>query len=82
MSKWIRVRFHAALPDYRPVTWPPPGPYWCSGEGDDYSIIVAYVRFMSQVTKYWPEATHIEECGGNGEIVFTDRFPKLDWYTQ
>jgi hypothetical protein len=28
---WIRYRFHANADDYRPVKFPPPGPYWCSG---------------------------------------------------
>ena len=59
-SKWMRVRFHANEGDYRPIKWPPPGPYWCSGEGDDYSIIVAYVRTQKQIKEFWPEASEID----------------------
>ena len=38
-----RHRFKTDLEDYRPVTFPPPGPYWCTGETDDHSVVVAYL---------------------------------------
>lgn len=78
---WIRARFCANLDDYRPVKWPPPGPYWCSGYGDDYSIVVAYVKNEEQIKEFWPEATDIDAEEVN-EIVFTDRFSKPDWWTE
>jgi len=40
----LRVRFHTDEEDYRPLKFPPPGPYWCTGEGDGYWTIVAYVE--------------------------------------
>lgn len=77
--KWFRCRFHANEDDYRPVKWPPPGPYWCTGYGDDYSIVVAYVRDMEQVYEYWPEASQVD-AEERSEITYTDRFPKPEWY--
>jgi hypothetical protein len=81
MNKWLRCRFHANEADYRPITWPPPGPYWCSGEGDNYSIVIAYVKNIEQVTEFWPEATHIES-EERSEITYTDRFSKPSWYNE
>ena len=78
-DKWLRCRFHANLNDYRPVLWPPPGPYWCSGVGDDYSIVIAYVRSEEQLMEYWPEASEIDS-EERDEITYTDRFPKPKWY--
>lgn len=77
---WMRVRFHANEDDYRPVKVPPPGPYWCSGEGDGYSIIVAYVQRRKQITDFWPEATEIDVLEDNCEIAFSDRFAKPKWW--
>lgn len=28
----IRARFRVAVDDYRPIKWPLPHPYWCTGE--------------------------------------------------
>lgn len=82
MSKWLRVRFHANADDYRPVKWPPAGPYWCSGyAGDDsHSIVVAYVKSEEQVMEFWPEVTEIEILSEHDEPVFSSRFPKPDWW--
>lgn len=79
MSKWLRARFHANAEDPRPVKFPPPGPFWISGYGDDHSIIVAYVKSETQITRYWPEATSIEILEYNTKIEFSERFPK-PWY--
>lgn len=78
-NKWLRARFHANPDDYRSIKWPPVGPYWCSGHGDDYSIVVAYVRTPEQITEQWPEATEIsaEEVEG---ITFSDRFACPGWW--
>jgi hypothetical protein len=83
-DNWIRYRFHANEDDWRPVydpNEPNPnlGPYWCSGYGDGYSIIVAYLR--AEPTLYWPEASHIDE-GEPGPIKFSDRFPKPSWWQE
>lgn len=78
--RWIRSRFHANLDDYRPATWPPPGPYWRTGFGEDFSVVVAYLRPGDEVTAWWPEASGVdaEECEG---ITFTSRFARPDWWT-
>lgn len=82
-QKWDRLRFHANLDDYRPVLWPPPGPYWCSGEGDDYSIVVAYVPTgFRDLFKFWPEAQNVDALQTNTTLSFSDRFPKPDWWTK
>jgi len=77
--KWYRARFQANLDDCRPIKWPPPGPYWRTGQGEDYSVVVAYVKKFSEVSEYWPEAQWIE-AETSDEITFTDRFPKPDWW--
>lgn len=79
MTEFVRYRFHANEDDYRPVTFPPPGPYWCTGYGEGHSIVVAYLPDGVPVTDYWPEATKID-AHARGEPVFTDRFPKPDWW--
>ena len=78
---WVWARFRANLEDYRPVTVPPPGPWWCTGYGDDYAVIVAYVREGDDVRKWWPEASEVDtELAPDGP-KFTDRFPRPDWWT-
>ena len=78
-SNWLRCRFRANKDDYRCIKWPPPGPYWCTGYGEGYSIVVAYVRNIDQVKEFWPEADDIDS-DERSEITYTDRFPKPDWY--
>lgn len=78
-KKWLRVRFHANESDYRSVKWPPPGPYWCSGVGEGYSIVVAFVHTEDQIKEFWPEATNIDVMSEE-EIKFSDRFAKPDWW--
>ena len=82
---WDRIRFRANNDDYRPVIWPPMGPYWCSGYGDDYSIIVAYIPHKTtynQLKEYWPEANNIDVMEENVQIIFSNRFPKPNWWTK
>lgn len=79
--KWLRSRFVVEHPDYRPLKWPPPGPYWCTGyNSEDWPIVVAYTRTREQVVEFWPEAIvddNPEECDA---ILFTSRFPRPDWW--
>ncbi len=76
---WVWARFRADLDDFRPVMWPPPGPYWCSGEGDDYSIVIAYLRPGQRVQQWWPEASEIDAQPVD-RIQFSDRFACPDWW--
>ncbi len=77
----IRARFNANLEDPRSVKWPIKYPFWISGHGEDYSIVIAYADNEAQIKEYWPEATNIESAEVK-EIVYTDRFPKPDWYME
>lgn len=81
---WTRYRFHADASDFRPVKFPPPGPYWCTGYGEDlegpYSVIVAYFPNHSKnMREFWPEARSID-VEYVDKITYTDRFPKPKWW--
>ena len=77
----IRARFRANYGDYRSINWPVKYPYWCTGYGEDYSIVVAYADDEDEILQNWPEATHIdvEEVE---KPEFNDRFQKPDWYEE
>lgn len=77
----IRARFKADADDYRPIKWPPPGPYWCTGHAGDesHSIVVAYADNEDQIREFWPEASDID-AETVTEMVFTDRFPEPGWW--
>lgn len=77
----IRVRFHANPDDYRPVNWPVEHPYWCSGYGDDYSIVITYAPDEAYVYRNWPEATELD-ITEETEYRFSSRFPKPSWFTE
>jgi hypothetical protein len=77
----IRARFHANADDFRSINWPVKHPYWCSGYGDNYSVVVAYADNEEEILKNWPEATEIESTEVDS-YVFSDRFPKPDWLTE
>jgi hypothetical protein len=53
--KWMRMRFHANADDYRAIKRPPPGPYWCSGQGGwdedgtSFSVVVAFIPIDESV---------------------------------
>ena len=75
----IRARFKANEDDYRPIKWPIKHPYWCTGYGEGYSVVVAYADNEKQIKKLWPEAKDIEFTE-ESEYSFSDRFPKPDWF--
>lgn len=75
----IRARFYANADDFRPIKFPPPYPYWCSGYGDNHSIVIAFADSVEQICEYWPEADEIEHTEAK-EVTFSDRFPKPDWW--
>jgi len=77
--KWRRYRFHANLEDSRPVKFPPPGPWWESGFGDDCSIVIAYLPQNVELKEFWPEASKVEFTNET-EISFSDRFPRPTWW--
>lgn len=82
-SNWLRVRFEvpfeASGNDPRPVKFPPPGPYWVSGQTETAAILIAYLRDERDLGKFWPEAEN-PDWDERDEITFTDRFPKPDWW--
>ena len=75
----LRVRFHANPDDYRPVKWPVKYPFWCTGYGENHSVVVAYVDSVDELTELWPEASNLD-IEERESITFTDRFPKPNWY--
>jgi hypothetical protein len=76
----IRCRFRANPQDPRPVLFPPPHPYWVTGYGDNYAIVVAYAEDETQILKFWPEAVDLDSTQAS-EYIFTDRFQKPAWFT-
>lgn len=74
----IRARFKANAEDYRPVEWPVKHPYWCTGYGEDYAVIVAYADDHAEIERLWPEAADIEVEEVSG-YTFSGRFPKPAW---
>jgi hypothetical protein len=98
MAKWIRYRFHANPDDYRPVKFPSPGPYWCTGYGgsrdstseeadDDETFPFGY----SVVVAYLPPGVELTEYWPEAsdvdreekdEILYTSRFPKPSWFEE
>lgn len=75
----IRARFKANLEDPRPIHWPIRHPYWISGEGDDYAIVIAYADSVDHIYENWPEAEDVD-YNEVEKYTFTDRFPKPDWF--
>lgn len=75
----IRARFHANEDDFRSINWPVKHPYWCTGYGDGYSIVVAYADNEKEILKNWPEATNIDSEEVT-EYKFSDRFKKPEWF--
>ncbi len=78
-TSWERHRFKANYADPRPIVFPPPGPYWISGYGDGYSIVIAYLPKGTLVTDFWPEAKNIDSTEEDS-ISFTSRFPQPTWW--
>ena len=84
VRSWDRIRLYANEADYRAVGWPPLGPYWCSGYGEGYAVVVAYVPHGTsdaEIRKFWPEAKIIDRMQEDIDMVFSDRFSKPDWWT-
>jgi len=78
---WRRHRFRTTEEDWRPITFPPPGPYWCSGyDSKDNAILIAYLPASANLLEWWPEA-YDDEFTEESEITFSDRFSRPEWWT-
>lgn len=77
----LRVRFHANIQDPRPINWPVKHPYWVTGEGEDYAVIVSYADDENYILANWPEASNLE-IEERESYTFTDRFPKPKWFVE
>lgn len=76
---WIKYRFKTkSINDWRPLIFNPEYPFWCSGYGDDYAIIIMYLPKDEDIYKYYDDAYDIDI--EEKEIEFSDRFPKPDYY--
>lgn len=85
----IRAVFKVLSSDPRPVSWPIPHPYWHTGTWyDDYpdkdrgsgACIVAYADDVQQLKTLWPDLFALESDDVQ-DYVFTERFPRPDWFT-
>ena len=77
----IRARFKANERDPRPVNWPIKHPFWITGYGDGYSIIIAYADDVSEIERNWPDAFGIDYEQAES-YRFSGRFPKPDWFNE
>jgi len=73
----IRCRFKANEDDCRPIKVPYPHPWWCTGGGDGFSVVVAYADNEDQILQFWPEAEDLDS-EEREEYTFTSRFPQPD----
>jgi hypothetical protein len=77
----LRIRFKTKSADYRPVNWPVKHPYWCSGTGDDHSVLISYADTEAYVYENWPEAYDLDTCEADG-YKFSKRFAKPSWFKE
>lgn len=76
-----RYRFLTAGDDYRPVSFPPPGPFWCSGySSDDRAVIVAFLPTGACLTEWWPDAANVD-AKEVPHFSFSDRFQRPKWWS-
>lgn len=74
----IRCRFQANDIDPRPINWPLKHPYWISGYGNGYAIVIAYAENENEIIRNWPDAKNLD----SEDVVnytFTSRFPRPQW---
>lgn len=83
-----RWRFKTTdVQDYRPVTFNPKYPWWCTGYGEDdlhgeYAIILAYLPAGQLIKDYWPEYFDADLTSKDLNRVFTKRFLKPVLYIE
>lgn len=76
---YLRVRFIIDSDFADPVEHAPL-PSWITGAGDNYVVIVAYVRDGQYLKQYWPSHGKISFIVPCEKIEFTERFPKPHWF--
>lgn len=79
--KFRRHKFHIPGADCAPQLFPPPGPYWCIGHGDGFSIVVAFLPAEIEVSKHWPDATRIH-TGPALDQAPPDRYPNINFWPE
>lgn len=75
----IRARFQCNADDPRPINWPLKHPYWITGYGENFAVVVAYADDEAEVLRNWPDAKSIE-AEEVTSYSFTSRFPQPDWF--
>ena len=78
---WRRYRFQTKAEDFRPLVFNPQYPWWVSGHAGGSTIICAYLPKDEDLLKYWDDAYLITYVSLD-KIVFTERFPKPDYYVE
>lgn len=82
---WAKAWFACSQEDYRPLHFPPPGPFWHTGTtGSAHEpTVLAYIPNVpvreQLLLHYWPDAHQIA-WGAEDSIRFTDRFPQPSWW--
>lgn len=83
-----RHTFKTDVYGHRPVDFPPPGPYWHMGFtcnpndeslSNEHAKVVAILPKGVRLVDWWPTACAVETIEVDA-IVFTDRFPRPDWW--
>lgn len=79
---WKRYRLKTkSIEDYRPLIFNPKYPWWCSGESEDYAVIIAFFPEDENIFKYWDDAFDVEFTTCKN-IEFTDRFQKPKYFVE
>lgn len=77
---WRRYIFKTkSIDDYRPLVFDAHFPWWCSGNGEGYVVIVAFLPINEPLEKYWDDAFDINFTE-HDEIQFTERFPQPKYF--
>ena len=77
----IRYRFKTkSVEDCRPLrdTAEIGMPWWCTGYGDGYAVIVCYLPEWVNLRYYWDDAFDVTQ-EHQDEIIYTSRFPMPAW---
>lgn len=77
---WWLVEFRVNPEDLRPKFFPTPFPFWKAHFGEDYVIVIAFVRNVRQVYGFWKGARGVKTIPHMSKISYSERFQKPDWY--